>query len=106
MAITRSRAEKAFLKLIRDAGLPRPDVNQRLGPYEPDFMWRAERLIVELDSYGFHGGPGAFQNDHEKDFFYRDAGFDVLRPTRTHVVHQPARVLMRLTRALAQRGPA
>jgi hypothetical protein len=58
--ITRSRAEKAFLKLIRDARLPRPEVNQRLGRYEPDFMWPEQRLIVELDSYQFHAGPGAF----------------------------------------------
>ena len=40
MTITRSRAEKAFLKLIRDARLPAPQVNQKLGRYVPDFMWR------------------------------------------------------------------
>jgi very-short-patch-repair endonuclease len=101
--ITRSRAERAFRKLIRDAGLPPPLVNQPLGRYVPDFTWPEERLIVEIDSYGFHGGPGGFQNDHEKDLVYRDAGFDVLRPTRDHVVHEPARVLVRLVRAL-ERG--
>ena len=100
MTITRSRAEKAFLKLIRDAHLPRPEVNQRLGRYEPDFMWREQRLIVEVDSYQFHGGPGGFDNDHEKDFVYREAGFDVVRPTRNQVVHEPARVLVSVVRAL------
>jgi very-short-patch-repair endonuclease len=105
-AITRSQAEKAFWKLIRDARLPRPVANQPLGPYVPDFMWPDERLIVELDSYQFHGGPGAFQNDHEKDLVYRDAGFDVLRPTRNHVVHQPMRVLVMVVRALARRAAA
>jgi very-short-patch-repair endonuclease len=103
MTITRSRAEKAFLKLIRDARLPVPEANVRLGPYSPDFVWREQRLIVELDSYGFHGGPEAFQNDREKDFFYRGAGFDVLRPTRAHVIHQPAVVLVRVVQALEQR---
>ena len=102
--ITRSRAEKAFLKLIRDAGLPAPEVNQRLGRYEPDFMWRKERLIVELDSYGFHGGPRGFHNDHEKDLVFRDAGFDVLRFTRHHVVYAPARVLVRVVRELERRS--
>jgi very-short-patch-repair endonuclease len=100
MTITRSEAERAFRKLIRDARLPPPQVNHRLGPYRPDFMWREQRLIVELDSYQFHGGPVAFQNDREKDLVYRDAGFDVLRPTRNHVVHQPARVLVSVVRAL------
>jgi very-short-patch-repair endonuclease len=106
MTITRSRAEKAMLKLIRDARLPQPEVNVRLGPYKPDFMWRSHQLIVELDSYGFHGGPGGFQNDREKDLYYRDAGFDVLRFTRAHVVYEPTVVLVRLAQALALRAPA
>jgi very-short-patch-repair endonuclease len=100
MTITRSRAEKAMLKLIRDARLPAPEVNVRFGPYQPDFLWREQRLIVELDSYGFHGGPTAFQTDREKDLFYRDARFDVLRFTRAHAVYEPAMVLVRLARAL------
>jgi very-short-patch-repair endonuclease len=103
--ITRSRAERAFLKLIRDARLPAPETNQKLGRYSPDFMWRDQRLIVELDSYQFHGGPAGFHNDREKDLVYRDAGFDTLRPTRNHVIHQPARVLVMVVRALA-RGTA
>jgi very-short-patch-repair endonuclease len=103
--ITRSRAEKAFLKLIRESGLPHPEVNVRMGPYEPDFMWRRERLIVELDSYTFHAGPDGFQHDRDKDLFYRDASFDVLRFTRAHVVYEPAMVLVRLARALALRDP-
>ncbi len=101
MTITRSRAEKAMLKLIRDARLPLPEVNVRLGPYKPDFLWRQQRLIVELDSYGVHGGPAAIRNDREKDLYYRDARFDVLRFTRAHVVYEPAIVLVRLARALA-----
>jgi very-short-patch-repair endonuclease len=100
MTITRSQAERAFIKLIRDARLPAPEVNHRLGRYRPDFMWREQRLIVELDSFQFHGGPAGFHNDRDKDLVYRDAGFDVLRPTRNHVVHEPARVLVSVVRAL------
>jgi very-short-patch-repair endonuclease len=106
MAITRSRAEKAMLRLIRDSGLPMPEVNVSLGPYRPDFMWRSHRLIVELDSYGFHGGPGRFQNDRDKDLFYRGAAFDVLRLTRAHVVYEPAFVLVTVAKALAVREPS
>jgi very-short-patch-repair endonuclease len=101
--ITRSRAERAFWKLLRDARLPVPEVNQRLGPYVPDFMWREQRLIVEVDSYQFHAGPRGWGNDHDKDLFYREAGFDVLRPTRNQVVYQPARVLVSLVRGLWRR---
>jgi very-short-patch-repair endonuclease len=44
-------------------------------------------------------------SDREKDLFYRDAGFDVLRFTRAHVVYKPAMVLVRLVRALERRAP-
>lgn len=105
MTITRSKAEQAMVRLIRDSGLPRPEVNVRLGPYKPDFMWRSRRLIVELDSYGFHGGPRAYQNDRDKDLYYRGAGFDTMRFTRAHVVNEPAMVLVTLARELALREP-
>ncbi len=58
-------------------------------------------MIVELDSPTYHSGPGVFQRDREKDLVFRDAGFDVLRFTRAHVIHEPAMVLVRLVRALA-----
>ena len=104
-AITRSRAEKAFLKLIRDSGLPRPVPNLPLGRYVPDFTWPDHRLIVEIDSYQFHAGPNGFDNDRKKDLFYRAADFDVLRFTRNQVVHEPALVLVTLAQALARSGP-
>jgi hypothetical protein len=53
-AWTRSRAEDRFLSVIRSAGLPPPETNVRLGPYEVDFLWRRERLVVEVDSFEFH----------------------------------------------------
>jgi len=102
MEITRSDAEKAFRKLIRDSGLPRPQVNVKLGPYVPDFMWRRERLIVEIDSPTFHAGPRAFENDRNKDLFYRDARFDVLRFTREHVIRRGPMVLVTVAQTLAR----
>ena len=106
MAISRSRAEKALLRLIRDAGLPLPETNVKFGRFEADFVWRRERVIVELDSPTFHSGPGVFQRDREKDLVFRDAGFDPLRFTRAHVIKEPAMVLVRLVRALVRREAA
>jgi very-short-patch-repair endonuclease len=103
MAISRSRAEKALLRLIRDAGLPRPETNVKFGRFEADFVWRKERVIVELDSATYHSGPGVFQRDREKGLLFRGAGFDVLRPTRHHVVYEGMRVLALLAQALAPR---
>ncbi|MGN6870841.1 MAG: DUF559 domain-containing protein, partial [Solirubrobacteraceae bacterium] len=75
MAISRSRAEKALLKLIRDARLPMPDTNVKFGRFEADFVWREQKLIVELDSATYHSGPGVFHRDHEKDLVFRGAGY-------------------------------
>ncbi len=101
MAISRSRAEKALLRLIRDAGLPMPETNVSFGRFEADFVWREQRVIVELDSATYHSGPGVFQRDREKGLVLRSAGFDVLRPTRAHVVYEGPRVLVLLAQALA-----
>jgi very-short-patch-repair endonuclease len=106
IAISRSRAEKALLRLIRDARLPLPETNVKFGRFEADFVWRRERVIVELDSATYHSGPGVFQRDREKDLVFRGAGFDVLRPTRAHVIYEPTRVLVLLARALARREAA
>jgi very-short-patch-repair endonuclease len=106
VAISRSRAEKALLRLIRDARLPLPETSVPFGRFEADFVWRKERLIVELDSATYHSGPGVFQRDREKDLVFRGAGYDVLRPTRWHVVYEPARVLVLLAQALARRRDA
>jgi putative AbiEi antitoxin of type IV toxin-antitoxin system len=48
---TRSELERAFLRLCRRNALPKPEVNVRLGPYRPDFLWRGQRLIVETDGW-------------------------------------------------------
>ncbi|MBV9367677.1 MAG: DUF559 domain-containing protein [Solirubrobacterales bacterium] len=102
--ITRSQAERAFLKLIRDARLPEPDANVPFGRWEADFMWRAQRLVVEIDGYGFHSGPNAFNRDHEKVLALQAAGFEVLRFTRDQVVKQPAFALATVAAALARRA--
>ena len=43
MAISRSKAEKALFKLIREAGLPMPETNVPFGRFSADFVWREER---------------------------------------------------------------
>jgi hypothetical protein len=60
LALTRSEAEERLLALIRAAQLPRPEVNARVGPYEVDFLWRRQRLVVEVDGYAFHSSRTAF----------------------------------------------
>ncbi len=106
MAISRSRAEKAFFRLIRDARLPMPETNVPFGRFEADYLWREQRLVVELDTVTYHSGPGVFKRDREKALVFRDAGLDLLRFTRAHVVYEPTVTLVRLAQTLARRSAA
>jgi very-short-patch-repair endonuclease len=103
-AKSRSRSEKALLRMIRAAGLPLPDTNVKLGRFELDLFWPNERVSVEVDGYAFHRGPDAFNRDREKDLALKDAGIDGLRFTGDHVQRRSAMVLARIAAALARGG--
>ena len=91
--ITRSELEERFLSLILNAQLPRPEVNVQIGPYEVDFFWRAERVIVETDGRATHLTPQAFENDRRRDAVLSMMGFTTLRFTWRQVLYEPALVL-------------
>src|SRR5690606_35550457 len=44
---TQSEAEERFLALIRAAELPVPELNAYVRGYRVDFLWRAEKVVVE-----------------------------------------------------------
>jgi len=103
-ATSRSRKEKRLLRLLRAAGLPLPETNVPFGRFELDFFWRRERLAVELDTFPFHRGPGAFNRDREKDLLARDAHIDLIRFTDDHVENRPTMVVARIAGELARRA--
>ena len=80
----RRELERLFLRLCRQARLPRPEVNAPLllsdGPVEADFLWRDARLIVEADGRQTHGTVTAFENDRRRDQRLKFAGWDVIAP--------------------------
>jgi len=78
---TRSDLERAFLLLCRRYRLPAPEVNQRIGPYTVDFLWRDRRLVVETDGYATHRGRQAFEDDRARDSHLTALGYNVLRFT-------------------------
>jgi len=98
-ALTRSEAEERLLE-IRRTGLPQPHTNQRLGPYEVDFLWRAKRLVVEVDGFQCHSSRIAFERDRLRDAELQSHGYRVMRVTWNQIVEQPAATLGRIARAL------
>ena len=93
---TRSHLERLFLNLVRRAGIPRPEVNVKVGPYTVDFLWRTECLIVETDGYEFHSSRASFERDRARDRYLQAHGFVVLRFTYREVTDDPEAVVTSL----------
>ncbi|HEY2055602.1 MAG TPA: DUF559 domain-containing protein [Solirubrobacterales bacterium] len=78
---TRSDLELLFLGLCDEHGLPRPLVNQRVHRRRVDFYWPEQRLVVETDSWDYHRGSVAFEDDHGRDLELRAHGIATRRYT-------------------------
>lgn len=98
--LTRSEAEERFLALIRAAELPEPEINVRISGYEVDFLWRAQKLVVEIDGFRFHSTRRAFEQDRRKDAVLSAAGLATMRVTWRQLVDEAYAVVARLAQAL------
>jgi very-short-patch-repair endonuclease len=101
LAFTRSELEELFLAVVREAGLPEPDLNAKLGPYEVDFPWRTECLVVELDGWTWHSDRKAFEDDRRRDADLVARGYRVIRVTWRQLRDEPLAVAARVAVALA-----
>jgi very-short-patch-repair endonuclease len=97
--------EADFLALCARHGIPLPLREQQVGPYFPDFLWPAHRLIVETDGRGSHDTYTSFRDDRVRSRFLQQLGYVVLQFTYEEVYEQPRRVASELTTALARRRP-
>lgn len=99
---TRSDLEGDFLKLCRRHRLPAPEVNVKVGRWTVDFLWRDEKVFVETDSYAYHRGRIAFQDDHARALDLRRLGFDVRRFSEKQLNDEPAAVVADVRNAFAR----
>jgi very-short-patch-repair endonuclease len=98
---TASELERAFLRLCRREKLPMPEVNVWVGRDRVDFLWRRHRVVVETDSYRYHRGRVAFENDHARENRLIENGFEILRFTYSRVINEPDAVAALVRRRLA-----
>jgi hypothetical protein len=97
---TRAGWEGEFPDFAVANGLPRPLTAARLGRYTVDILFPVEKVIVELDSYEFHAGPIAFEEDRERDANTASWGYLTVRVTWTRRYKTPAKEMTRLKRTL------
>jgi hypothetical protein len=95
-ADVRSVLELRFLRMCAAYGIPRPQVNVRMGEWTPDFYWPEWGLVVETDSVAFHSTAWERQRDAEKDVAMRERGLEVLRLRWAEVVQRPEETASRI----------
>lgn len=100
-AFTRSEAERRFLSLLRQARLPLPRMNARIGEFEVDFLWTTQRLVIEVDGFAFHSSRKAFENDRLRDAELLRRGFRVMRITWHQLVDDRHALVARVAQTLA-----
>ena len=103
-SLTRSEAERRFLALIRNAGVPRPLANAVVHGLEVDFHWADRGVVVEVDGFAHHSHRSAFENDRRRDGILAAEGLTVLRFTWRQIQREPERVLVRLCLTLGARS--
>ena len=77
-----------------------------MGAYVVDFLWRRERLVVEVDGYAFHSSRAAFERDRRRDAELAARGLHVIRIAWHQIAGEPLAVVARLAQAFARLGPA
>lgn len=101
---TRSDGEVDFLALLRRAGLPAPAVNALVAGHMVDFLWPEQGVIVETDSWEYHGSRPSFEEDRRRDVELTAAGYDVHRATHRMLARDPRPLLTNVGRALRRRS--
>jgi very-short-patch-repair endonuclease len=89
---TRSDLEERFALFCRDYNLVPAETNVEVLGHEVDAFWPRERVIVELDGYGFHRHRAAFESDRAKDAARQAAGYKSIRITDRRLEREPAAI--------------
>jgi very-short-patch-repair endonuclease len=93
---TRSELERAFLPLLRQAGLPGPQTSVVVNDYEVDFYLPDLGLVIETDGLTYHRTPAEQKKDRERDQAHTASGLTCLRFTHGQIKYDPDHVLRTL----------
>lgn len=103
-ADAKSLLEIDFLAICRDAGLPEPSINVLVEGHLVDFLWPAQRVVVETDGYRYHSDRIAFERDRERTVALAAAGYTVLRATYAMLNRNSASFIDLVHRSLGSRA--
>jgi very-short-patch-repair endonuclease len=98
--VTKSDLEELFIVFADRAGLPRPETNVYIEGIEVDCVWRAQRVIIEIDSWEIHRTRAAFERDREKSRILQAAGRRCVPITYLQLKHASSEVASDVRRLL------
>jgi very-short-patch-repair endonuclease len=70
--------------------------------YQVDFLWRAQRLVVEVDGFDTHSSRASFEADRRRDAYLMTKGLEVLRITWWQLTEEPEATLAVIAGRLAR----
>lgn len=91
-ARTDSVLERWFLRIVAEAGLPRPLTQVELNGYRVDFYWPRFRLVVETDGLRYHRTAAQQARDLRREQAHLAAGLRALRFAASQLRHEPGAV--------------
>ena len=71
--------------------------------YEVDFLWRPQRIVVEVDGWDSHRSRSTFEADRVRDARLKPLGYEVLRFTWRQVESDSRSVAATIRALLASR---
>ncbi|MEJ7817729.1 MAG: DUF559 domain-containing protein [Thermoleophilaceae bacterium] len=101
---TETALEERFLMLVRTAGLPEPRCQVWIGRHRVDFLWPAQRLIVETDGEKAHRGKRRQARDADRDIALEAKGYVTLHIDEAEVDDQPGSAVGRVAEAINGRA--
>ena len=90
--LTDSELERRFLPIVRRAGLPLPETQEKVNGFDVDFYWPDLDLVVETDGLRYHRTPAQQAKDRLRDQTHLAAGMTPLRFTHAQVRFEPEHV--------------
>jgi len=100
---TRSKGERAFLRLLREERIDGYETNSKAFGPELDFVWPRLKFAVEVDGWDGHSGSVAFERDRLKIAELQARGIEVMPVTGRQIDTDRTGVINRLRGALAHR---
>ena len=105
--VTESPLEHDVLRLLKEAGLPDPQLQYILRDGDRfvarlDFAYPESRVAIEADGFRYHADRHAFDDDRARANAVQALGWRVLRVTAKHLEQDPVGVAAWVRRALSR----